>query len=214
LSLSVLGTRAARRFLPEVVRAVEGLAANGLGRERSQLDLIAVEDVAGVPVVSIPAAPALAQVRTWRAVGAADPRSVLLRTLSPLRLHRDGHLLADPNAADVAAAAWRRLALLELANESAGDPRENDRLHRDAILEMARASDGGSLGDLRMLRRHSGRSGRRQAFLGFEGDILFVDAPAALCTLLEAGVQTGIGKGIAFGFGSYALVPWTRGARS
>ena len=134
-----------------------------------------------------------------------DPASTPCRLSfpAPVRLVERGALIAAPAFADIAAAAFRRLA--GLAGKAAGtDYRDLMRAIRDAA---AQARAGPWQGTRTDFVRWSGTQRRELDLHGVTGTLHLPAGPGHLWSLLAAGQWTHIGKGSVFGLGELRITP-------
>ncbi|MCS6850119.1 MAG: CRISPR system precrRNA processing endoribonuclease RAMP protein Cas6 [Gemmataceae bacterium] len=117
---------------------------------------------------------------------------------TPLRLLRDGKLIAHPTLVDLAVAAWRRLAAF-LPDEDQTPWRALQAL----LLASARARPSRWLGYPLNLHRYSGSQETELDLRGVGGVLLLPEGVGPLAPLLVAAAWLHVGKGTVFGLGHF-----------
>lgn len=126
---------------------------------------------------------------------------------APLRILRDGRLVAAPGLADVVASALRRLAAFLDLEHQATLAGLRERTVEAARACPARAWDGRPLD----LVRYSGSQKREIELRGVSGAIDLQAGPGALWPLLAAAQWLHVGKGTVFGLGQLVIRPLETG---
>lgn len=198
-----IGTSPARPLWSQVAWSMRRLCEEGLGPRRSRLELLTMTDAMSGALLSANGSIPDVQWQPGRWCAPEASGFCELSSISALRIYRDGRLISTPHGGDVIAGLLRRLSMLELASGSR--PKETTRSVQYGLIDLGRERCAGPQGALASSRRVSGRSGQLQSFVGFEGRLIFKNLPVSLRILLDFGQWSGLGKGIAMGFGAYSL---------
>jgi hypothetical protein len=209
LGLTLIGSAIAQ--VPYLIHAMTGAGQQGLGRERGQfqLETVARETLPGSdrwePVYAADGG-AYRPVRATPAGPPSVPESARLRLRTPLRIKRDGHFVAPERFAldDFLRHLYSRLQRLAL-------------LYGGRPETFVRAAASALAAGLRMptcelhwhdWTRYSSRQSALMQLGGLLGE-LTIAGPAlpGLWPALWFGQWTHVGKGTAFGLGSYRLEP-------
>ena len=186
----------ASRETATVVNAAFAMAETGLGRGRGRLSVLRFASTGDESMLAPPATPAC---------GASGPTLNLdIRAVTPLRLAREGRLVAVPCLADLATAAARRLCMAHALHT---DGAANwGAVRFDAVAHACgTASVHSEAWELRRGLRWSERQHRRHPLEGVIGHACYLDVPAAIAALLSSGARLGLGKGAALGMGRVEL---------
>lgn len=194
--------------LPYVVVALDQMARRGLGRDRSEFELVAIEALSadgkssvvyrpGLPINGVSAEP------LEDYLGRRSPEARVGVTFhTPTRLTADGRLTRRPGFhVLVRSLSIRGLAMLYYHCGADVD------LDLEGLTSAASASEITSC-DLRVtpLRRKSARQGKLVPLDGITGTVTYEgDSVAGLWPLLEAGELMRVGKGTVFGLGRYTI---------
>lgn len=181
-----------------VLAALERMAAFGLGKGRGGLALERVRS-SGTTIWESRRITSMPVLATAPTVDADVP--VTIRTVTPVRVMRDGEICA-PRFEDLVAAAARRVVVLNAYY--GGGELLDFRLNslRDAAAQH-RAYVHGTWEPFRTMR-WSSRQRRKHAMEGYLGR-LEVSSLGPFAGWIRAAALTGVGKATAFGFGQLAI---------
>jgi hypothetical protein len=189
-----------------LLRAWDVASGLGLGKERRRFLVRAARGIrpdGTLPANGAPVSPWPLSEAQWFPGGDPAGQSCRLVFAAPLRLIRDGKLIAAPTLADIAVAAVRRLVPML---DSAG--RERLEALRPAVLELARSvTTGPWQGGPLDLVRYSGRQKAGLEFRGVAGELELPAGPGELWPLLAAAQWLHVGKGTVVGMGQVTVRP-------
>ncbi len=196
LDFEIRLVRSGEADLGWLLAALERMATKGLGRRRGRMRLDGVSSE-GKPIWQA----GQARGRPASIVTPVLPSGpIVLRTVTPLRIVRDGSV-QPPRFEDLVAAAARRIVAIA-AFFGSGEPALNiAELRAAAAAHRARIDAVWS--PYRMVRYSSSQS-RRHPMEGHTGEMTIDDA-GPFADLLSAAAPLSIGKSTAFGFGAYEL---------
>lgn len=175
-----------------LLQAWEAAAERGYGKSRDAFTLVIKASDAGL--AHSPASLYAARNTPWR-----------LDYISPVRLLRQGKLIAEPALRDVALAALRRLYILRGEETISADPwPEMSEKLLQACDRIPVTYDPAGRG---AVERYSARQKREVNMRCVSGGMTFPEGPGPLLPLLHTAQWMHIGKGATIGMGQLRLRP-------
>lgn len=202
-SIVVIG--GAIRYLPYFFLALEHLGRLGLGQEKIPFKLESVETEEGTNVYRRSDGSRFKEVRADRyplEPGEKRESRFNIRFESPVRIQRNGEILAAPTLVDIVKTLARRIQLLGYFH--CGGWKENVSSAFLSAADNTRCTR--SSWSWLDSRRFSSRQGRPTPTGGAIGDCTFEGDIGTLEPLLRIGEYVHVGKGTSFGLGKYILL--------